>query len=223
MTLYLVATPIGNLKDITLRALEILKSTPVLLVESYEDSRPLLAAYDIHPQRIIKYNDRNSRKMVPEILNILKEKNVVLITSAGMPGVSDPAADLVSACYAAGIEIIPIPGSSALTTAIAASGFRGDFLFIGFLPKKRGQIEKILREAKENGHVLVFFESTYRLQKTLTLINEAYPTARLFLGKEMTKKFERYVRGSSEAMMRHLESDKKFSKGEFTIAISFDQ
>ncbi len=218
MPLYLVGTPIGNLQDITLRALEVLKVTPILAVEKWNDTRKLLQAYNIKPEQIINFDDRTCRRTAPKILTLLESgHDVALVTSAGMPGVSDPGAYLVNECRKNNIEIIPIPGPSALSAAIATSGFGGPFLFIGFLPKKIGQIENLLRQAETGEFDLVFFESTHRFEKTMKLINDKYPTARIFVGKEMTKKFEQYPVWSPAEVLAKLATDKSFSKGEFTI------
>lgn len=221
MALYLVGTPIGNLKDITLRAIEVLKSAPVILVESPNDSRALLDAYGIHPLRIIKYNDANRRRVTAEILKLLETQDVSLITSAGMPGISDPCSELVSECRKKGIRVIPIPGPSALDAAIAASGFRGPFLFVEFSPRKPGKIKKILNDAKENKYTLVFFESPYRIRKTLDLIAQHAPNASVFIGKEMTKKFEKYEHGKASDILERFAPESAFWKGEFTVIVSF--
>ena len=221
MTLYLVGTPIGNLKDITLRALEVLRFVPVLLVESPSDSRPLLNAYDIHPQKIIKYNDANRHRVTPAILKILKTQDAALITSAGVPGVSDPAAELVRECRARGIPVVPVPGPSALSTAIAASGFRGPFLFIEFFPRKQGEMKTLLAKTERDGYKLVFFESPYRTIKTLAVIGECAPAVSVCIGREMTKKFETYLFGKASELQERLQSDRNSLKGEFTVIIGF--
>ena len=219
MTLYLVGTPIGNLKDITLRALEVLRFVPVLLVESPSDSRPLLNAYDIHPQKIIKYNDANRHRVTPAILKILKTQDAALITSAGMPGVSDPAAELVRECRAQGILVVPIPGPSALTTAIAMSGFRGPFLFVGYFPRKKGELRRLIQEMQEKQVCVVAFESPFRIVKTLEAIREYAPAAQVFMGKEMTKKFETYVSGDANELLRRLRGNPDLLRGEFTFIL----
>lgn len=221
--LYIVGTPIGNLKDLSPRALEILKSVDVLLLESPEDSRPLLNFYDIKPKKLIKYNEENRKKITSTILEILIKEDAALITSAGMPGVSDPAADLVNGCYKNGIVVAPVPGPSALTAAISVSGmYEKGFLFVGFLPRKKGEIVKMFREATENGHALVFFESPFRLAKTVAILVENYPKAEVFVGKEMTKKFETYIKNTPAELLAIMKENKDFLKGEFTLVIKFD-
>jgi len=220
--LYVVGTPIGNLKDLSPRALEVLKSVGILLAESPEDSRPLLNFYDIKPKKIIKYNEENRKKITPAIMEILEKEDVVLITSAGMPGVSDPVADLVSECYKKSVAVAPIPGPSALSAAIAVSGiYAKGFLFVGFLSRKTGDIVKLFNEAAENDHALVFFESPFRLVKTIQLLEEKYPSAEVFLGKEMTKKFEKYLKMTPAGISAIIKENKDFLKGEFTLIVKF--
>lgn len=221
MTLYLIGTPIGNLGDMTSRAVEVMKDAPVLAVEKWTDTVKLLKHFEIGEKKILNYDDKNSRRMAPKILEFLKDQDVALVTSAGMPGVSDPGAYLVEQAREAGHEIVPIPGPSALSTAIAASGFAGNFWFVEFLPRTRGKIVKILKQAKELETNLVCFESTYRLAKSLEIINEFYPENKVFVGKEMTKKFEQYLVGTPRDFLDKIKTDKDFSRGEFALVIHF--
>ncbi len=221
MTLYLIGTPIGNLGDITPRAIEMMKAVPVLAVEKWTDTVKLLKHLEVGEKKILNYDDKNSRRMTPKILEMLKSEDVALVTSAGMPGVSDPGAYLVEQAREAGNDIVPIPGPSALSTAIAVSGFAGSFWFVEFLPRTRGKIVKLLKQAEELETNLVCFESTHRIEKTLKLLEELYPTTEIFLGKEMTKKFEQYLVGTAEIFLRKMKEDKHFTKGEFTLIIHF--
>lgn len=221
MFLFIVGTPIGNLKDITERALKVLKTVRIIAVEKWSDSIKLLNHFDIHPERIITYDEKNKKLVTPELLKILQSQDIALITSAGMPGISDPGADLIRACREQNIKIVPIPGPSALTAAMSVCGFAGDFLFIGYAPKKRGQILKIFEEAKNHRYNLVFFESTHRLKKTLIHLSENYPETLIFFGKEMTKKFETYPVSPPSELLALIDKDKKFSKGEFTLIVNF--
>ncbi len=220
--LYLVGTPIGNLDDMTPRAVAVLRASAVVAVEKWEDSMKLLRHFDIHPAQIVKFHDANARHMVPELLRVLTTSDVAFMTSAGMPGVSDPGADLVAACHERGILVVPIPGPSAPTTAIAASGFRGDFLFVGFLPKKDGARKKLFAACAASETLLVCFESPYRLARSITLLARLYPDARVFVGKEMTKKFERYLVATPQEVLDVIAADAQFAKGEFTLVINFD-
>jgi len=144
-------------------------------------------------------------------------QEIALITSAGMPGISDPGAYLVNACRMAKIPVVPIPGPSALSTVIAISGFSGNFLFVGFLPKKIGATRKLFAGLLADEYNLVFYESTFRLEKTLRLLAADFPDLELFIGKEMTKKFERYLFGRPADLLEIFSADKKSFKGEFSI------
>ena len=222
MSLYLVGTPIGNLGDFSPRGIETLKNCSVILVEKWTDSIKLLKHFEVGQKEILNFDERNQKKITPKILTKLEGgEDIALITSAGMPGVSDPGAYLASACHEQGIIVVPVPGPSALATAISASGLTGSFWFVEFLPRTRGKVVKILKQAEELETNLVCYESTYRLAKTLILLNELYPETKIFLGKEMTKKFEQYLVGSAKSFLVKIEADKYFSKGEFTLIIHF--
>lgn len=221
MSLYIVGTPIGNLKDITLRALETLKLADIVLVEKWTDSIKLLKYYEIKPAQIISYDDRNAKRLTPRVLELAKDKEVALITSAGMPGVSDPGTLLVKAAREEGLEISVIPGVSALTSAISLSGWEGEFHFVGFLPKKKGQIEKMINRAKEGDYILIFFESTYRLKKTLEFLREKFSEADVLVAKELTKQFEQVLKGTPAELVTRLEAEPKLTKGEFTVLVRF--
>lgn len=221
MKLYLIGTPIGNLGDMTPRAVEVLKSVSVLAVEKWTDTVKLLKHFEIEKKQTLNYDDRNCRRITPKILEFLETEDVALVTSAGMPGVSDPGAYLVEKAREAGHEIVPIPGPSALTTAMSASGFVGHSWFVEFLPRTRGKIVKILKQAEDLETNLVFFESTYRIVKTLEIIKELYPNNKVFLGKEMTKKFEQYLVGTAGSLLDYFSQDKNFSRGEFAVVIHF--
>lgn len=220
--LYIVSTPIGNLKDISPRALEILKGVNFIFAESPSDSLRLLNSFEIKGKKIIKYNDRSKKEMESKILPILKENDACYISSAGTPGISDPGADLVNFTRLNGILVRIIPGPSALVSAIAGSGIRArQFTFVSFPPKKQGQLKKLFSEYKEKKEVLVFFESTYRIEKTLNILNEAAPECRVCLAKEITKIFENYLVGVPEEILKQLKDDLKLLKGEFVFVIEF--
>lgn len=220
--LYIVSTPIGNLKDISQRALEILNSVDVILMESPQDSMKLLRAYSIGPKEIVKYNDKNSRKVLPKILEILKEKNVAYISSAGTPGISDPGQELVKSARENKIGVNVIPGPSALISAIAVSGIRArEFTFVSFPPKKTGQLKKLFEKYKNEGGVVSFFESPYRILKTLEAVKDVDAQSHVFAAKEMTKMFENYFWGTPEEVTGKLKENSKNLKGEFTVIVDF--
>ena len=220
--LFIVSTPIGNLKDISRRALETLRDVDVIIAESPVDSLRLLNAYKISGKEIIKYNDRNKKSALKVILDILKEKNAAYITSAGTPSISDPGGDLVRGAREKGIGINVIPGPSALISAIAASGIRArEFTFVSFPPKKQGQLKNLFNKFKKGEGVLVFFESPFRILKTLGALKEVAPECYLCVAKEMTKMFENYFTGIPEEVIKKLEEKKENQKGEFTVIIQF--
>jgi 16S rRNA (cytidine1402-2'-O)-methyltransferase len=221
MSLYIVATPIGNLEDLSIRALRVLKSADIVLVEKWSDSIKLLNHYGIKPKVLMSYDERNKHRVTSKILNFLEKQDVALITSGGTPAVSDPGASLVRLCHEKNISVVPIPGPSALTSAMSASGFRGHFLFVGFLPYKVSHRKRIFDKARENGQNVVFFESPFRIGKTLQEIAEYYPEIKIFVGREMTKKFETYLVAKPGDVLEKITHDKNFSKGEFTLIIEF--
>ena len=220
--LYIVSTPIGNLKDVSQRAIETLGLVDVIIAESPTDSMRLLNAYGILGKKIFKYNDRNKKGVSFKILELLKNNNVAYVSSAGTPGISDPGQDLVEMAYQAGIEVCVIPGPSALVSAVAMSGFRSrQFTFVSFPPKKTGQLEKLFKEQADRQETLVFFESPYRVLKTLEILFQAVPSAKVCVAKEMTKIFERYFRGGVGEVIEQIKSDPKNLKGEFVIVVDF--
>lgn len=219
--LYIVSTPIGNLKDISSRALEVLNSVDLILAESPQDSLKLLNHYGIKKE-IIAYNDRNKQRVIGKILNFLQDKNAAYISSAGTPGISDPGQDLVQSARQAGIDVNVIPGPSALVSALAASGIRArQFTFISFPPKKAGPLAKIFEKYKDEENVVAFFESPYRVVKTLEILQKVAPDSYVFAAKEMTKMFENYFYGTPEEVIEKLRENPKNIKGEFTIIVDF--
>ena len=220
--LYIVGTPIGNLDDITLRALNILNDADLIIVESYNDSIKLLKSFDIHAEHIEVYNDSNKKKVGTKILDIIKGvDSAVYITSAGTPGVSDPGSDLVSLCLDAGVEVLPIPGASAFSTLVSVAGVnKKQLLFVGFFPKKQSKIKKFL-DKLDSDTALIFYESKFRILKSLEVIFNVYPGAHCVIGREMTKKFEEYIRGSVKDVLDEFSSNKGL-KGEFTVYVYLD-
>lgn len=216
--LYIVSTPIGNIEDISERAFRILKEIPLVITESPQDSGKLFHILGIGKKKMIKYNDRNKLRVIDEIINLLREEDAVYVTSAGTPVVSDPGSDLVEKAQKEGIEISVIPGPSALTSIIAASGFYARrVLFLSFLPKKKKKIQEVLSQYEET--LVVFFESPYRIIKTLEYIDEILPTAQLCVGKEMTKVHEEYIRGSAAEIISYLKEHPDKVRGEFSVAL----
>jgi 16S rRNA (cytidine1402-2'-O)-methyltransferase len=222
--LYIISTPIGNLQDISTRVKETLCAVGVVFMESPADSKPLLHVLGIAGKKIFKYNEINSKRVLSQALELLRESDCAYISSAGTPGISDPGADLVRAARETGIEVRIIPGPSALVSAIAASGIRArEFSFVSFLPRKEGQLKKLLEKYRDMETVLVFFESPFRIVKTMKLLEVAAPNAFVCAAKEMTKLFENYFTGTPGEVVSMLEANAKNAKGEFTVVVDFSK
>ncbi len=218
MKLYIVSTPIGNLKDITLRAIEILKEVDFILCEDTRTSGNLLNHLEIKKE-LISLNAFNEKNKIDFIVNrILSNQTAALISDAGTPLISDPGVRLVSACIEREIEIIPVPGVSALIAALSMSGLPTDaFVFEGFLPQKKGRQSK-LKELAEEKRTIVLYESTYRIEKLLKELNEYLPNRFVVICREITKKFEETWRGFPKDILKTLDS--KIIKGEFVVVIA---
>ena len=218
-TLYLVATPIGNLEDITLRALRTLRECDVVAAEDTRRTGQLLNYFGIS-KPLLSYFRFNEAKRSEDILERLKcGEKVALVTDAGTPGISDPGERVVRAAVAAGFRVESVPGPCALVTALTASGLPTDeFHFIGFLPIKSGQRRKKL-EALRSGTMgtFVFYESPYRIEKFLGELNELFPDATVVLARELTKKFEEFLRGTPAELLRV--AQKRSLKGEFVVLV----
>jgi 16S rRNA (cytidine1402-2'-O)-methyltransferase len=217
-TLYLVATPIGNLEDITLRALRTLKECDVVAAEDTRHTGQLLKHFGIS-KSMISYFQFNEAKRSEEILGRLaRGQKVALVTDAGTPGVSDPGERVVKAALKAGFRVEPVPGPCALVAALTASGLGTDeFHFIGFLPHKSGQRRKRLEALKEVPGTLVLYESPYRIEKLLTELQEVFPERQVVLARELTKKFEEYLRGMASELLAVVQ--KRTLKGEFVVLV----
>jgi len=218
MKLYIVSTPIGNLKDITLRALETLKEVDFILCEDTRVSVNLLNHYGISKD-LISLNAVNESQKIQSIITKLKSnKTGALISDAGTPLISDPGARLVSACLENEIEIIPIPGASAILSALCMSGLPTDsFVFDGFLPQKKGRQTKLKQLALEE-RTIILYESMYRIEKLLNELNEFMPERYIVVCREITKKFEETWRGFPKDILHNF-SD-KVVKGEFVVVIA---
>lgn len=219
--LYLVGTPIGNLKDLSPRARETMEKVSLFIAESPGDSLRLLSALGMR-KKIFKYNDRNKKSVQKKLLKILSGEDGVYVTSAGMPGISDPGSNLVSACRQEGIGVTVIPGPSALSCVITLSGIRArEFTFIGFLPKKKGPLIKLYAKHREAREVIVFFESPFRIIKALAALGEADPFCRVFVAREITKLFESCYEGTPQEVQKELLAGPHNLKGEFSVMADF--
>lgn len=222
-SLYIVSTPIGNLQDITLRAIEILKNVDIIACEDTRKTGLLLQKLKIPRKgKLISYYEENEAKRIPQLINELKNgKSVALVSNAGTPTISDPGFKLVKECIVQKIKVIPIPGPSALLAALVASGLPTDkFLFLGYLPKKDLKRKKLLEKIKKIpfSFTLIFFESPKRVIKLLKEIQLILGEIDLVLARELTKVFEEFLRGKPSELLKVLE--KNPPKGEFTVLVN---
>lgn len=217
-TLYLVATPIGNLEDITLRALRVLRECDVIAAEDTRRTGQLLKHFEIS-RPLISYFQFNEARRSEEILDRLgRGEKVALVTDAGTPGISDPGERVVRAAVERGFRVESVPGACALVAALTASGLSTDeFHFIGFLPHKSGQRRKKLESLKPFAGTLALYESPYRIEKLLAELNEMFPDREVVLARELTKKFEEFLRGRPSRLIEIVR--KRSLKGEFVVLI----
>jgi len=218
-TLYVVSTPIGNLEDITLRALRILKRVDLIAAEGVKHSKGLCRHYGIKT-RLTRYNQHNQKSKGTELINRLKSgRDVALVTNAGTPGVSDPGTLLINLAAKEKITVSPIPGPSAVTTALSISGLRSDrFLFFGFLANRSGKRKTELRNLVHEPRTLVLFEAPHRLLDMLRDLYEILGDRRIVILRELTKIYEEVMRGSVSSVLEGLDADK--IRGEFTIVVA---
>ncbi len=218
-TLYLVATPIGNLEDITFRAVRTLKECDVVAAEDTRRTGQLLKHFGLS-KPMLSYFQFNEARRSEQILERLgRGEKVALVSDAGTPGISDPGERVVRAAIAAGFRVESVPGPSALVAALTVSGLSTDeFHFIGFLPHKSGQRRKRLEGLRAVPGTLVLYESPYRIQKLLEELRDIYPDQQVVLGRELTKKFEEYLRGTPMELLTALQQ--RTLKGEFVVMIA---
>ena len=214
--LYLVSTPIGNLKDITLRAIEILKKSTYILCEDTRVSRILLDKYEIK-SRLISNHKFNESKNLNKIIDFLKSgETISLISDAGTPSISDPGAILVNECIRNDIQIIPIPGPSAVATAVSISGFSEKFIFYGFLPEKKQAIANVFNQISKFNDTCVFFVSSKKVNKIIPELKKNFSGRKIVFCREISKLYEEFIRKNVD----DLEIFNKELKGELTIVIS---
>ena len=216
--LYIVSTPIGNLKDITLRALETLEDVEFILCEDTRITSRLLNHYNIS-KKLISFNAVSEKKKIPNVIERIKSgDDCALVSDAGTPAISDPGVRLVSEAIKEQIDVIPVPGTSAVITALTISGLPTDsFIFEGFLPQKKGR-QKKLKELAEEKRTIIIYESTYRIKKLVDELAEYLPDRYIVVCRELTKKFEETWRGYPNEIKEVI--DEKISKGEFVVVIS---
>ncbi len=216
-TLFVIGTPIGNLEDTTARAVRILGEVGAIAAEDTRITARLLARHGIR-KPLISYRAPVERRGLPRVLAALDEHDVALVSDAGTPSVSDPGQALVEAAWAAGHTVVPIPGPSAVTAALSVAGYGGPgFTFLGYLPRKPGEIRRLLATLADDPRPAVAFDSPYRVLKSLALIAEVLPERHLTVGRELTKLHEEVLRGTAGEVMAAL-GDR--ARGEFTLVIS---
>ncbi len=214
-TLFLVATPIGNMEDITLRALRVLREASLIAAEDTRSARILLKHHGIEA-RTTSYNEHNAKSKTPHILAALEQGDVAVVSDAGMPAISDPGHDLVLAAIDAGHQVVPIPGASAVIAAVAVSGLPSRrFHYLGFLPRQSGPRKRALIEASSSGDTLVVYESPHRVRATLSDVLAALGDRQIAVCRELTKLYEEIWRGAVSDAIEHFAAP----RGEFTLVI----
>ena len=214
--LYIVSTPIGNLEDITLRALNVLKNSDKILCEDTRRSIKLLNHYKIK-KKLVSYHKFNEKKLLPFVINsIASGEKIALISDAGTPILSDPGLLLLRECIKKNLKIFPVPGVSAITTATSMSGFDDKFIFYGFLPKKEKEIEKVLINLKNYDFCIIFFIPSIKINYYIKFFKKYFGGRNIFIAKEMTKMHENFYR----ANLKNLNSFNTKLKGELTVIIS---
>lgn len=216
--LYLVATPIGNLEDITLRALRILKEVALIAAEDTRTARHLLSHFEIATP-VTSYFEHNKLEKIENILAALDRGDVAVISEAGMPGLSDPGYELVRAALERGVRVVPVPGPSALTTALVASGLPTDqFVYLGFLPRQKSARRKLLRSVAKEPRTLIAYEAPHRVRDALDDIAETMGDRSISIARELTKLYEEFFRGRVNEAREHFEAHEP--RGEFTLVIA---
>lgn len=223
--LYLITTPIGNLEDITQRAIKLLKKVDVILAEDTRKTEKLLAHLGIKGKKIISYYEGNQWERIPQVIkNLEEQKNVGLVTDAGTPLIADPGYQLVQSVLKRNFTLVPIPGPSAVITALMGSGLPCDkFTFLGYPPKKEGKKANFFKSVFEKNGLIktyVFYESPNRLISTLELIADNFDHLSVTVAREMTKKFEEFIRGDIKEVLEELQQ--KEVKGEVTVVVNLD-
>ncbi len=216
--LYVVSTPIGNLRDITLRALDILREVNIIACEDTRVTRKLLNHYGIKGKKLISYHEHNEERVSEDIIKLLSDNDVALVSDAGTPCISDPGYRVVKKAWEKGFKVSPIPGPFAGVTALSASGLPSDkFIFLGFLPHKEKQKEKLLKEYMHLNITMIMYESPHRLISTLKILNSLTPDSFLVVAKEITKIHEQFIRGKVSEVLNFFQENESIIKGEFVL------
>ncbi|WP_323372977.1 16S rRNA (cytidine(1402)-2'-O)-methyltransferase [Tumebacillus lacus] len=219
-TLYLVATPIGNLDDMTYRAVETLKAVEVIAAEDTRQSRKLLNHFQIDGPRLISYHEHNKKSKEEAILSLLREgQSVALVTDAGTPGISDPGADIVRAAVEENLPVVPIPGAVAGIAALIASGMPTDrFTFVGFLPRDKKDRIAELKKIQHRPETQIFYEAPHRIGETVKALLEVFGDREISIGRELTKRYEQFSRGKISACVEWVAEEKP--RGEFVLVVA---
>lgn len=217
--LYLVGTPIGNLDDMTFRAIKTLQSCDIIAAEDTRQTRKLLTHFEITPSMLFSYHEHNKVASGPELIRyIIEGKNLALVSDAGLPAISDPGSDLVKLALEAGISVVPIPGPNAALSALMVSGLSTErFTFGGFLPREKKDMRKVLEGFNESNGTLLFYESPHRIRKTLSVLEELLGDRSVVLARELTKRHEEFARGSINECMEWL--DEHPPLGEYCLLV----
>ena len=214
--LYLISTPIGNMEDITFRALDILKKSDIILCEDTRRSGKLLSHFKIN-NKLIPYHKFNEKKISNMIIESIKKNKIVsLISDAGTPSISDPGMILVNMCIKENLFVFPVPGPSAVTSAVSVSGFSDKYLFYGFLPKKQKELEKIFKNLNNIDHSLVFFVPAQKINFYIEQFKKNFSDRKIVIAREMTKIHEEFIRNSVK-LIKNLPEN---TKGELTVVLS---
>jgi 16S rRNA (cytidine1402-2'-O)-methyltransferase len=221
-TLYIVPTPIGNLEDMTFRAVRVLKEVDMIAAEDTRQTKKLLNYFDIHTP-VMSYHEHNKYTSGPQIVARLKEgKSVALVSDAGMPGISDPGYELIVSALQEQCAVVPLPGANAALTALVASGLPTDhFYFFGFLERAKKEKKRQLESLKTVRETMVFYEAPHRLKETLTMMYEVFGERRTVICRELTKRFEEFIRGNLSEMVEWAETNE--IRGEFCLIIEGTQ
>ncbi|MCX6739488.1 MAG: 16S rRNA (cytidine(1402)-2'-O)-methyltransferase [Candidatus Parcubacteria bacterium] len=220
--LYIIATPIGNLEDITLRAIRILGEVDAILCEDTRMTAKLLQKYEIQ-KTLISYHAHSKLSKVEKVFELLEEgKNLALVSDAGTPCISDPGVMLVAQVrekFGNDVQVIPVPGPSAVISALSASGLpSSEFLFLGFLPHKKGR-ETLFKEISVSERTIAFYESPHRILKALESLQKFAPEKKIVIARELTKIYEEFISGTATEILAHFESHKDTIRGEFVVMV----
>lgn len=222
-TLFIIATPIGNMGDLTFRAKETLENTDIIVAEDTRQTKKIFSLYALPTEnkKFWSFHAKSTEKSLEKILHeIAQGNNIALVSDAGTPGISDPGTKLVGEARKRGLCVSPIPGASAVIAALCASGLPTDrFTFLGFLPHKKGR-QTLLKEIAQSEHTMVFYESVHRIEKCLDQMHEFFPEKLVCVAREITKKFEDFISGTPEDIKKVFEAYPEKQKGEFVVLIA---